>query len=195
MKIKKKKLKKRVKNFSIPHLFLLSISYHTLIFLQNKNNPFYNNKKMEEENNSTTEFKNKIKKYSIIAFCGFFAALLIRNLRREQSKLYFERQEGNNCFIHATNHYFQQKYLTNSFIDTYLKKIYQNETQIKKFKDESINSTFYPSLSVPKQNELIEDNSDPKFNDDLFNYYQVNSFMYFFFLFFLLLFKLFYFIV
>ena len=129
---------------------------------------------MEESNKE--EFYGQIKKYSIIAYCTLFAAMIIKNLRSNNPKLHFEKQEGNNCFIHATNHYFQQKYLTESFIDTYLKKIYQNENEIKRLKDQSANSTFYPSNPLPSQNLLTDDDSDPKYDDDLFNYYQVNFF-------------------
>jgi len=80
------------------------------------------------------------------------------------------------CFIHATNMYFQRKYIDDQFLKKYVNfvKTYQVDADQIKYKEAK--RSFYGD-QIPPSNGKTEEISDPAIDDDLLGYFELYSTM------------------
>ena len=126
---------------------------------------------MEKRSNETNWKKLLVLGIASIVFIASYLEHMMRN--RKRKKIYFEKQQQpNTCFIHALNMYNQCNKFPHSFVE-YKSKILQLEEEISQIKVENGKKPFYGELSVPQDEKLKEDSSDPEFDYDLKGYYEV----------------------
>jgi len=89
------------------------------------------------------------------------------------SSIYYEPQQAkNSCFLHATNMYFQKKYLDEKFMPTYSELLQSFSEKITKLKDDGAGISFYGNQFASKR-EFCENSSEVTENEDLFGYYEI----------------------